>query len=395
MADCWNHLGLVLGKTGTTDESRQAFQNAIQLQEEIRDLAPNKDQVLSDLAMTRSNLGTLYRETGNLAGATGAFGQALQIQEQLLAAAPTNSDLLRSLSATLNGLGLLYVDAHPEKSIPYYERAADLLKKAADLENGDPLYRGDLAVTYNNLGRAQSIAGNSADAADSYAKAIEMQTEAVRGAPAKKSNRGFLAIGYNNLGLEQAKHNDSTGAEASFRHALELQETLVKENSHDVELRSTLGGMYNNLGFVLEGVKRPTDALAAYGQAVEHQRQAMSQSPDTTRFRVFLSRHYINYARMLLQAGRVDEALEASLARRNLWPSDPNQLFSVAEELAVAADNHMIKSRHGPIAADYSDRAVETLKQAISAGWKPSPNTNWTKSFTAIKNRPDFLALIF
>ncbi len=174
-----------------------------------------------------------------------------------------------------------------------------------------------------------------------------------------------------------------------------MQETLVKEDSHDVELRSTLGGMYNNLGFVLEGEKRPEDALTAYGQAVEHQRQAMSQSPDTTRYRVFLSRHYINYARMLREAGRVDEALQTSLARRNLWPSDPDQLFSVAEELAVAADSRMVKSKHGPIAADYSDRAVETLRQAISAGWKPKPNIDWTKSFTAIKNRPDFLALIF
>ncbi len=345
--------------------------------------------------MTRNNLATLYRDTGNFDGAADEFGQALQIQEQLLAAAPDNADLSRTLWATLNGMGSLYVDAHPEKAIPYYERAAGLLKKAADLQNGDLLYRGDLAVTYNNLRRAQSLLGNSVDAADSYAKAIEMQTEAVRGVPAKKSNRGFLAKVYNNRGMEQSKHNDSTGAEESFRHALELQEALVKEDSHDVELRSTLGGMYNNLGFVLEGVKRPADALAAYGQAVEHQRQAMLQSPETTRYRVFLSKHYINYARILRQAGRVGEALEASLARRNLWPSDPDQLFSVAEELAVAADSRVVKSKHGPIAADYSDRSVETLKQAIVAGWKPKPNTNWTKSFTAIKNRPDFLALIF
>ncbi len=216
LAVCLNHFGIVLEKAGKTDESREAFLNAIKLQEAIRDRTANKEQVLSDLATTRSNLATLYRDTGNLEGATGEFGQALQIQEPLLAAAPNNADLLRNLSATLNGMGSLYVDAHPEKAIPYYERAAGLLKKAADLGNGDPLYRGDLAVTYNNLGRAQSIAGNSADAADSYAKAIEMQTEAVRGVPAKKSNRGFLAIGYNNLGLEQAKHNDSMGAENVF-----------------------------------------------------------------------------------------------------------------------------------------------------------------------------------
>jgi hypothetical protein len=70
-------------------------------------------------------------------------------------------------------------------------------------------------------------------------------------------------------------------------------------------------------------------------------------------------------------------------------------LFSVAEELAVAADDRAIKSTRGPIRADYSDHAVETLKQAIAAGWKPKPNSDWTRSFTAIRNRPDFLALTF
>jgi serine/threonine protein kinase/tetratricopeptide (TPR) repeat protein len=396
MADCLNHLGLVYAHMRKTDDARQAFQKAIQLQEKIGDHAANREQVLTDLAVTRCNLGTLYHDTNNAQGASGEFDKALRIQEQLLTAAPENANLLRDLSATLNGIASLYVDRQPSKAIPYYQRAVSLLAKAADLKQDDSsVYRGELAVTYNNLGRAQSAKGDSADAADSFAKAVEMGSEVVRDTPAKKSNRGYLAIGYNNLGLEQSRHNDSIGAEASFRHALELQEALVKEDSHDVELRSTLGGMYNNLGFVLERSKRPTDALAAYGQAVEHQRRAMSQSPDTTKYRIFLSKHYINYARMLRQTGRVDEALRASLARRDLWPGDPVELFSVAEELAAAADSSVVKAKHGPIAADYSDRAVETLKLAFAAGWRPKPHTDWTRSFTAIKNRPEFLALTF
>ena len=66
----------------------------------------------------------------------------------------------------------------------------------------------------------------------------------------------------------------------------------------------------------------------------------------------------------------------------------------MAEELA--ADTHKIVSAGSK--ADISAEkcggyAVDTLKQAMAAGWKPTPGTNWTQAFLAIKNRSDFLAL--
>ena len=398
MGVCLNQLGLALAQTGKSDEAdkaRQAYQSAIQLQEEIRDRAANKEQVLDDEAAAHNNLATLFRDIPDTENALKSFNQAFIIQEELLAAKPDDVGLLQHQAATLNGIASLYVDSQQDRALANYEKAAELLNRAANLRHDDLSIRGVLAVTFNNLGRMYVRLDNTSKAVESYARAVELQSEVVQGAPAEKKSKRYLAIGYNNLGLEQGRQHDAAAAEASFRNALELQSAFVKQGPHDVELRCTLGGMYNNLGIVLEELKRKADSLKAYEQAVEYQKQALSQAPGNVRFREYLSKHYINYARVLRQTGRFDEALQVALARRELWPSDPDCLFSVAHELAVAAGDRAMKSVHGPIAADYSDRAVETLKQAIVAGWKPKPNSDWTKAFTAIKNRPDFLALTF
>jgi tetratricopeptide (TPR) repeat protein len=382
----------VFARTNRKEEARQAYQNAIQLQEEIRDKAANRDQVLADEATARSSLATLLGDTDD---AIAAFKQALETQEKLLAAKPNGVELLRRQAATLNGLASLPL-ADPSdqaQTISYLEQAAELLSKAARLQPDDLSVRSELAVTYNNLGAAHARMKETTKAAERYAQSVELQSEVVQGAPAEKKSKRFLAVGYNNLGLEQGRQHDAAAAEESFRNALGLQTALVLEYPHDVELRCTLGGMYNNLGIVREEFKRKTDSLKAYQQAVEYQKEALSQAPGNPSFREYLSRNYINYARVLRQTGHYDQALQVSLERRELWPSEPKCLFSVAQELAVAAGDRGIKSERGPIAADYSDRAVETLKQAIAAGWKPKPNTDWMKSFTAIKNRPDFLAL--
>ncbi len=177
--------------------------------------------------------------------------------------------------------------------------------------------------------------------------------------------------------------------------ALELQEGLLKQSPSDIAVKSALGAMYHNLGNHMVGLKRYPEAVAAFERAIDGQRQAVAQAPDILQYRLFLNKHYYGYARALRASGRVDEALQVTLQRRDLWPDNPDELFSVASELALAASERAVKSNTGATAADYADRALESLKQAVAAGWKPKADSDWTKSFAAIRNRPDFPALTF
>ena len=392
---CQNNLGLALARSGKTDDARRAFGEAIRLQEDIADIVENREQCLADLALARSNLGLLLNETADFAGAAASLDRAAVLQQQLLAAAPTNPERMHSLAVTLNTQAALHVHRQPAEAVQLYENAADLQKKASALLPDDLVCRNELAMTCVNLGAVQSRQGAAAEAAEAYNRAVELETELVRRAPAEKSYRHTLARACNNLGLVEGRFGRAAAAESSFRQALALQETLVKQDPRVPDLQSDLGGMYNNLGIVLEAMKRPADAIAAYDRAIAQQRGAMEQAPEIAKYRQNLSKHYYNYERVLRLSGRGNDALQAALARRDLWPKDPEHLFAVAEELALAAQElSSRKASSAGVAAEFGTYAVETLKRAVVAGWKPKPNSNWTKPFAAVKNRPEFLALM-
>ena len=113
-----------------------------------------------------------------------------------------------------------------------------------------------------------------------------------------------------------------------------------------------------------------------------------------SRYRAFLSNHYYNYARVLRSLGRPDEAAHVALARRKLWPGDPQHLYAVAEEFALAT-GLLARSEHGDLTAQQcAEFAVETLRQAKAAGWQPPANRDWSKSFAALQDRPGFAELV-
>jgi len=394
---CQNNLGLVLARSGKTDDARQAFDEAIRLQESASTSGPsqseNEEQRLADLALAHGNLGLLQNETGDADGAAVSLDCAAALQQRLLTATPKNPDRMRDLAVTLNTQAALYVERRPEKAIELYEKAADLQDKAAALLPDGSGCRNELALICINMGAVQSRTGAMPQAVESYTRAVDLASELVQRAPAQKSYRHTLARAYNNLGSAQGRLGRTAAAESSYRHALALQEALVQQDPQDLDLLSDLGGMCNNLGTVLEEMKRPSEAVAAYEQAVSHQRQALSQAPEIAKYRQYLSKHYYNYDRALRLTGRADEAVQVALARRDLWPKDPDHLFAVAEEFALAAKELSARSKTEPAVVKCGECAVETLRQAIAAGWKPKPNSDWTKSFTAVKHRPDFLAL--
>jgi serine/threonine protein kinase/Flp pilus assembly protein TadD len=394
---CQNNLALDLEQSGRIDDARRAYAEAIHLQEEVIDAAEDSGQSLADLAKAHGNLGLLQNETGDVESASASFARAVGLQEQLLRAAPDDPERLRDLAVTLNKLGALHAERQPAKAIEYYEKAAAMQKKAVELRPEESIYRNELALTYNNLGASQSRSGAMAQAVESDAKVVDLATELVRQSPAQKAYRRTLAVGFDHLGLAQSKLGHAAAAEPSFRDALALLETLVKQDPRDVDLQSVIGGVYNNLGIVLEELNRSADAVKAYEQAVAHQQQAMAKAPQITKYRQFLSKHYFNYGRVLRKMGRLGDAAQAALARRELWPKDPQHLFSVAEDLALIARDISAGGKAGASGKITTDKcgaaAVATLKQAAAAGWKPAANSDWTKSFLAIKNRADFLAL--
>ncbi len=394
LAVCQNNLGLALGRCGRTDDARQAYRDAIRIQKTLVEGAKTNVQYAGDLALSYSNLGSLQSDTGETEAAEKSFLEAIRLQRRVLQSAPDDAEHLRSLAASLNNLSSLYVAEQPARAAELYEQVLPYQAKAAAAQPDKLDYQSDMALTYNNLGAAQSHTQQLDKAAASYARAIEIQRKLVRAAPAQKRYRRDLAVSFNNLGLTQSRLGQAATAQQSFQQALELQELLVAQSPQDVDLRSSFGGIYNNLGIVYEEQQQDAAAAASYGHAVEHQQVAHSRAPQVLRYRVFLSKHYYNCGRALRRLGRPEEAARVALARKELWPDNPQRLFTVAEELAIAG-GLLAGSTQTEIAAEQcATLAIQTLQKAVGLGLE-LPEDFWRdQSFAVLKDHRLLATLI-
>jgi hypothetical protein len=112
------------------------------------------------------------------------------------------------------------------------------------------------------------------------------------------------------------------------------------------------------------------------------------------RYRTFLSKHYYNYGRVLRELGRPAEAIRVALARKELWPNDPQRLFTVAEELALASQRLAGAEHSGMTAQQGAAFAVETLRQAVAAGLAVPADLGNKAAFAGLKNQAGFAELV-
>ena len=192
----------------------------------------------------------------------------------------------------------------------------------------------------------------------------------------------------------QSKLGQANEAEQSFRKALELQESLVAQDPDDLALQSSLAGVCNNLGIVLEEQQQLAQASAAFQQAVDHQQIAYARAATVTRYREFLSKHYYNYGRVLRKTGHVDKAIEVALARRDLWPRQPQHLLAVAEELALASNLLTAESTLTMTKEQCVTLTLDTLRQAIVAGLTLPSGFDTNESFAALRGDKRFQELV-
>ncbi len=393
LAVCQNNLGLALSQSGRTEDARQSFEAAIRLQQELLEGAGDNEQYLEDLALSYNNMGLLKGKTGDEAAATVSFEKAIEIQERLLVADADNADRLRNLAASLNNLATYSLEKSPARTIELYEKVLGYQQKASRACPRDLEYRSDVSLTYNNLGTAQMRAHQFSDAVRSYKQAVAAQRELVSLVPSNRAFQHRLAVDLNNLGLALYQLGQIADARQAFQQALALQEPLARQNPNDADLQSSLGGVYNNMGMVSERLTMGEEASASYAKAIEHQKRAQGQAPNVARYRTFLSKHYYNYGRVLRQLRRADEAAQVALARKLLWPNDPQRLLTVAEELALVVPL-CAGSHHGKVSREQcAAYAIDTLEEAMSAGLTLPRDFDQNQAFAALKGDRRFAKL--
>lgn len=391
LGQCLNNRALALGRIGRVHEAQTDFAEAIRRQQKLVAKSPGQDEYLGDLARTYSNFGLLHSTIGNAAEAAATLNQAVMLHKELLARQQNNPEWHRSLAATFNNLASLDLGSRPERAVENYRAALEHESTAAALCPTNLSYRSQSALTLNNLGALQSRTGKFAEAVATYQQAINIQKELVRTAPAQKSYQHDLAVSYGNHGTALHRLRRLEEAEQSFRTATELHKPLVADDPDDLGIRGSLGAAWNNLGMVLEDLQRTDEAAEAFRQAIVHQQFAHQHAPDVPQYRDFLNKHYFNYGRVLREQRHFEESVKIALARRELWPNNPQRLESVAEELMLAA------KLQSPQDAPFADRCFELVIQTLEQGVRAGLSQNRIKqnsSFTDLLQNDRFVKLI-
>jgi len=273
-------------------------------------------------------------------------------------------------------------------------------------------FQNDLAMSHNNVGVSREETGDFQGALESYGQAIEIQTKLLRNDPARAHYRDMLAESLGNLARLKKDMGDREGALSSYEKALDIQEKLVREYPTVADYACRLARTQIGLGLIRFRTE-PRRALGSLIEAVNILSKLVHEHPSIEVYQHDLADAHQNLGALLSTTGDLLDALgtiQSSLQIRStlaeLHPSDARLRTSLAggyyERASILArlGSRSGKNR-GPGSAqesgksrEYSDRAMEALRQAVRAGWKATEQTRKDPDLAPLRAREDFRVLL-
>jgi tetratricopeptide (TPR) repeat protein len=245
--------------------------------------------------------------------ALGGFQEAIILYERLAADFPAVPLYRQDLAKTYNNLGvlLLHLGKRPEAMEACRQALALRKKLAADFPDA-PEYRDELARSHNNLGKLLTKLGNGPEAETAYREALTIAEKLDADFPAVPQYRQQLASSHKNLGRYLQDLGKRLESEAEYRQALPIQEKLTAGFPAMPDYRHDLADTHNNLGLLLQDLRKRPEAEEAYRQALTIQEKLTVDFPVVTKYREALAMSYNNLGNLLSDLGKKVEA-EAAL----------------------------------------------------------------------------------
>jgi tetratricopeptide (TPR) repeat protein len=385
LASALGNLGILQWKAGGISEALASLGEARDLYEALTSVEDRRA-----LAGVFGKIGNVQAATGRTAEALASFARA----EERFKALDSPADRA-GMANTYCNIGVLYQEnEQPLEASAAYTMAVELQEALARDHPEVSSYRSDLANTCNNLGTVRRQLGKPAEALSHYQRARELQEALVKAEPDVAAYRVELAMTMNNLGRLHQKTGRPAEALEYHTWARDLRRALVSANPNDLEARSLLGSSFNNLGLTYMDLGRPVEAVDALRHGIEEQGLAHARAPSVAQYKFYLDLNHLDLAEILRKLDRPAEAAAEATRRSKLWPDDPKQLYNFACELALCIP---LAGRDPSLStaerAEYSDRAMDALRQAVRVGWRNLAHMESDPDLAPLRSRADFQAL--
>ncbi len=164
-------------------------------------------------------------------------------------------------------------------------------------------------VAWNKLGSVQLALGKMDDAIGSYQRSQELAKRLYEEHPDKLTYQYDVAWSHHNLGAAYTAQKKFPQAEQEFVQAVQLRQLALKQQGSDHVLRQYLAESQVNLALVLHQRGNRFDAEKHYAEAEQSMRQLVKDLPDNLEFAASLAALLLNKGNVVLELGRVDEAL--------------------------------------------------------------------------------------
>jgi protein O-mannosyl-transferase len=303
--DCWmahNDLGILLAKSGRSDEAFAHYQRALDLNPNFAEAHNNVGLMLADMGRLNEALAHYqsavrldpshakpHNNVGTVLAKLGRTDEALAHYEKALELKPNHPEVDFNLGVLLSDMG------RTNEALAHYERALDLNPNHVD--------------AHNNFGTVLAKLGRTDEALAHYEKALEID-----------HNRGDVQFNLADLLSDMGRSDEAL---AHYRKALELNPNhpefhynlgllltqmgqtaeAIVHYQKALDFNPNHAGAHGNLGILLAGIGQLDEALA-------HFRRALDIDP-------YAIRPLKNLAVVLAQKGQLADAnavLERALA---------------------------------------------------------------------------------
>jgi tetratricopeptide (TPR) repeat protein len=347
------------------------------LQRKLADTFPAVTEYRHELARTHSSLALLLTNLEQRDAARTEFVMARDLQQNLVAAFPAVPEYRQELAQTHANLGgLLYEMDQRDAARKEYEVARDLRKELVSLFPAVPDYQGDLATTHSNLALVLVGLGQRGAAHTEYETARGLLLKLVANSPAVPEYQVDLGIHYFNFG--RLIRNEGRPAESL--HWLDLAiRTLTpvyEQERRDVKARTFLRRSHAARAMAYDALNKHAEAIQDWDRAIEL--DPGCEQPACRAGRA-ISR---------LQVGQTAEAVAEveELTKATKWSADDWYNF--------ACVNAVASSKIADHKAEYADRAMNLLRQAVKAGYKDAAHLGSDPDLAPLRQRGDFLKLL-
>jgi tetratricopeptide (TPR) repeat protein len=448
LAQSWTAIGTVRLQTSKPAEALAAFQTAREIQQQLVDANPAADAFQSDLARSHGNIGIAFWQTGKTTEGLAAQEKGLGIMQKLADAHRESTLLQQNLAIGYFNIANWYGRIQKqEDALAPYEKAADILQKLTDAHPAVTQYASDLAGTQVNLGLALKILGRPDDAQAAYRRARTILQKLAEADPAVTAFQRDLALDDLNIATLLSEKGLPAEAIRAYQSALDVFQKLADGNPGVPLFRLYVAATCNNMGNLLIQTGQLTEALEAHEKALTLRQKLAAANPTIADFKAALATSHNNIGRVagrLRQFDRAFLALDEGLAIRQkladsnpanrqyasqlgysfafrgwahqqvgnhaqaardlrkalkLWPRSetPDLLarFERSRVLALLA-GLAAEARSGVTTAEagaFADQAVESLHDAIKAGWGQRDELK-KPDFDALRGRDDFQKVV-